>query len=304
MVWWRVEESRLQSARNELLAKQRAIVAELGPRWYPLREKIERWTTQCATDFKPVVEPEAGKGWDFRNMPGIYLRLPQAAASDSKAIRRAANTSLHDGFTSCLLRTAQVQPTAGRRCETTAQCAPGEMCNDFLHCASHSQPFNLRIAYHSLHVMSEAWVAEIQQITNNLTIRGAAATFEDVNRFDIPVATDLLQRAKYFMVVVDEPSTDSATSPQAPARDAGAPEVGGQAISNEPHRARVCVWRLSDDKRMLAVVGHAAGKLMGGAAEMAGSVREALQQQANSCALALDVREAMGLGAGAKIPAP
>lgn len=297
-----MEESRIQSARNELLAKQRAIVAELGPRWYPLRDKIEKWSRECGGDLKPGVDPAAGKTWDFRTMPGIYLRLSQEATTTGKSVREAASKSLHDGFTSCLLLTAQIEPTVGRLCHTTAECAPGQLCNDFRHCASHSQPFNLRIAYQSLHVMSDEWVTDIQGITKHLVVRGATATFEDVIRFDIPVATDLLQRAEYFMVVVDEQPLEN---PAAEKDEGGITEndASDRSISVEPHVARICVWRLSDDKRMLAVVGNAAGELVGGPAETNSRTRDALRQQANSCALALDVREAMGLGAGAKIPA-
>ena len=35
------EEGEIQRMRSELLARQRATVAELGPRWFPLRDKIE-----------------------------------------------------------------------------------------------------------------------------------------------------------------------------------------------------------------------------------------------------------------------
>ena len=303
IVWWRMEESRIQSARNELLAKQRAVVAELGPRWYPLRDKIEKWSQECGGELKPAVDPAAGKSWDFRKMPGIYLRLSQEVTITDKSIREAANLSLHDAFTSCLLLTAQVEPTAGPRCHTTAECAPGQLCNDFRHCASHSQPFNLRIAYQSLHVMSDEWVTDIQGITKHLTVRGAAATFEDVARFDLPVATELLQRAEYFMVVVDEaPVEKPAAEKGEPGASAELDDTRDRSISSEPHQARVCVWRLSDDKRMLAVVGNAAGELVGGPAETNSRTRDAMRHQANSCALALDVREAMGLGAGAKVP--
>ena len=182
-------------------------------------------------------------------------------------------------------------------------CPQGQLCNDFRHCAEHSQPFNLRIAYKALHVMSDEWVAEIQEISNNLTVRGATATFADVNRYDMPVATDLLQRAKYFMVVVDEPAekvdSDSAAHALPDVKDPGLAD--DRSIPTAPHKARVCVWRLEDDKRMMAVKSEASGELVGGSTEVNLKTRISMQRQANSCSLALGVREAMGVEAGAQV---
>ena len=65
------------------------------------------------------------------------------------------------------------------------------------------------------------------------------------------------------------------------------------AISATPHAARVCMWRLDDGKKLFALRKEAAGELLGSAPgdEQA---RQARQRQANSCALALEVRQAIG----------
>src|SRR5690242_576137 len=73
---WKRSQGEVESARQALMAKQRAVAAELGPRWLPLRDKIEGWTMALARNAGPdVVDKDALQGWEFRDKPGIYLRL-------------------------------------------------------------------------------------------------------------------------------------------------------------------------------------------------------------------------------------
>jgi hypothetical protein len=306
ILWWKLEEGKINTMRNDLLARQRAVTQELGPRWFPLRDKVEKWTTVCGAEaFIEKRAPDLAKEWDFRSMNGIYLRLAKEDAKQPATIRQAAQRSLHDGFTSCLLLVNNPNPLAGAKCETTQDCPAGQLCNDYMHCAEHSQPYNLRLAYRTMHVMTDEWVAEIQDISNKLTIRGAMATFDATNKYDLPVATELLQRAKYFMVVVDEEvAADEGRVDEALPEVADAGAQDDRAIPTASHPARVCVWRLEDDAQMLALRGQAAGTLVGSHDNLDLATRIARQRQANSCALALDVREAIGAKAGAQVPEP
>ncbi len=302
IIWWKVEEGQIQRMRNELLGRQRAVKAKLGPRWTPLRDKMERWTQECAAEkFKEVRGEGLVKSWDFRKMNGIYLRLAQDAARSTESIREAAVKSLHDGFTACLMHVPNPSPLRGPRCATTQDCAEGHWCNEFNHCAKYSQPYNLRLAYKTMYVMTDDWVKEIQAITKKLTLRGAVATFDVANKYDLPVAAQLLVKAKYFMVIVDEPAdkADADANELPPAGDGGvdAGASDDRNIPTAPHKARVCIWRLKDDKnkedkKMLAILRDAAGTFVGpSGSSMSPSTRIARQRQANSCALALAVRE-------------
>jgi hypothetical protein len=295
ILWWKLEQGAINRMRNELLSRQRAVRDELGPRWFPLRDKVERWTAECAApNFKPLKAPELVDTWDFRKLPGIYLRLAQKHADSAESIREAATKSLRDGFTSCLLLVPNPNPLEGDVCETTEDCQRGQLCNDYQHCAEHSQPFNLRTAYRTMHVMSPEWVADIQQINQKLTLRGATATFEAANKYDLPVAVELLTRSKFFLVVVDEdePIGEKGATEAMPE---GAEGHDDRSILTAPHRARVCLWRLADDEKMLAVRSDASGMLVGAADKNIDlEARIAQQRQANSCALALTVRELIG----------
>ena len=60
------------------------------------------------------------------------------------------------------------------------------------------------------------------------------------------------------------------------------------------HFARIGVWRLTDGKPVIRVRRETAGTLIGNPGNVDPSVADARQRQANSCSLALAVRQAMG----------
>jgi hypothetical protein len=305
IVWWKLEQGEIAKMKSELLARQRAVVTELGPRWFPLRDKLETWVQECGSGaFVEHADPGLAGRWDFRAMPGIYLRLAQKDTQSVDSIRSATNKSLLDAFTACLLTSDNPSPVAGPTCETTEDCQPSLHCNEFKHCAPYSQPYNLRTAYRTMRVMTDEWVSDVQEINNKLTMRGAVATFESINKHDLPVAADLLQRSEFFLVVVDEAAPPGTEDEPPPPPAEGEPAVlsDDRSIPTAPHQARVCVYRLDDGQRMLAVRRDAAGQLMGGTQPVDHRARVAQQRQANSCALALGVREAMGAERGAEAP--
>jgi hypothetical protein len=291
---WKWEESKVDDRRTALLARQREVAGRLGRSWFSLRDRVERWTIECARDKLEEVKTERiVESWDFRSMPGIYLRLATKNAADAAKIRAAANKSLHDAFTSCLFTLNNPSPIEGERCETTQDCPRGKMCNEFRHCGDHSQPYNLRTAYHAMHVLSDEWIQDIQSVRNDLALRGAVQSFDAVEKYDLPVVNDVLSQAKYFLVVVDEPVEGGEPEP-APQKEADAgPPADDRSISSSPHPARVCLWRLEDGKKMLAIRRDAAGMLVG-ATPTNEETRLARQRQANACALAQEVRLAVG----------
>ena len=104
-LYFRSAQAELEAQRGAVMAKQRAVAKELGPRLLPLRDGIERGVSQLLShrgkkDFKkPSVDFEKL----FRR-PGIYLRTRVSVAAQKSALRKAAMDSLRDGFTSFLMR--------------------------------------------------------------------------------------------------------------------------------------------------------------------------------------------------------
>lgn len=289
LVWWRVDAMRTAELRNGLLARQREVASRLGPRWFGLRDKVEAWTAECgAANFTERPNDKLLAGWDFRGQPGIYLRLGQKHATSPDAIRKAAMASLHDGFSSCMFTASNPSPVGGARCENTQDCGPGELCNEFSQCAPPSQPYNLRIAYRSTYVLGDEWLTGIQATRGELQLRGAIASFDAIEKYDLPIATDLVTKAAFFMVVVDEPSDKPEPAPAD-----GGDATEDRSIPSGPHMARVCLWRIAEGEKLVALRREATGELRGGRPQTE-ATQLARQRQANGCALALEVREAMG----------
>lgn len=297
IIQWKWAQGRVESDRSALLANQRDLVAKLGPKWFPMRDKIERWTLDLAKDAGgEVVERDILKAWDFRDKPGIYLRLDVEQATDAVAIRKAANDSLRDGFTACLFTANNKNQLSGKECTRTRDCAIGEICNELDRCAEPAQPYNLRVAYRSMRILSEDWIHEVQETTAELKLRALTAFFEDSVNDDIRIAVDLVSRAQYFAIVLDEPVAKLEV-PKGVSRSA--------ALRSVPHASRVAIYRLSDSKLVLRIRRTPEADIKQAGMPLEDEVVAAQKRQALSCALGMSVREAMGdVEAGVVKPAP
>lgn len=294
---WKWTSSEVDRGKQKLLADQRGVSAELSPRWFPLRDKIEKWTTALADNAGPeVTDREALGKWDFRTRSGIYLRLRTDEAKSVESIRAGAKSSLRDAFTACLMRVPNANATAGKECKRTRDCPAREFCNEQDHCAKPAQPFNLRVAYRTMSILADEWVRDVQAVDSDLRLRLYQTNFQDAVRDDMPLAAELLSQAQYYLVVLDETPAGMTL----PAPDAGTTPT--EAVQGVAHFARIGVFRLADDRVMLRVRREAGGDLIGTNPSVEPEVLAARARQANSCALALAVREAIGDASAAGVP--
>lgn len=292
----------LDRMRAQLLGKQRFVKGEVEPRWAPMRDKMEGWTMALAKGpVEDFVDKDALASWSFRDKKGVYLRVRAEDAESSDSIRKAAKDSLRDGFTACLSLVPNPDPTAGHECKHSSDCARGEHCNEQDHCSKPAQPFNLRIAYRAFQVLSDDWVRQVQE-GGEMTVRALDGMFDDLVKNDMPMATDLVREGQYFLVVIDEKAeNEPAPPPPGSTAQAGSPSEIRQALQ---HSARIGVWRLTDDKPILRLRRETAGTLLGASGAVDPAVADARQRQANSCSLALAVRQAIGDTKAASAPAP
>ncbi len=302
----------LERKRQALMARQRAVEAELGPRWYPIRDGLVRWTRELATGPDvDLVDPDLAS-FPFRDMPGLYLRLRADQATSPEGVRLAAGKSLRDGFTACLMRTPTENPLGGAECAKSIECATGQLCNEFNRCAKPGQPFNVRLAYKALFALTPEWVREVQDASSDLRLRGLEMSFDEANRLEFPVAIDLLTRAKFALLVVDErPAPASVPAPQVaplasasagPAPSATPSQDDLDAVAGKTFPSRVGVVRISDGKVLLRLRRDVQGELMGAAPVGDVAVAAARARNAQSCALALEVRRALGDTAATTAP--
>jgi hypothetical protein len=291
-VYWRVTQGELEGRRSQVMAKQRAIAAVLGPRILPFRDQVEGWVRELSASWPGnFVDPHAGLE-AISTSPGVYLRLRAANTGSVKAIRKAAASSLHDGFTSCLfVRTGSSDPSKGPPCRTGSDCEPGLLCNEWNVCGAPPRPYNMRLAYRALRVLSSDWTDEVHEADSDLALTAYDRDLDGVAKRDVPVAAEILQRSKYFTLVLDEDPAPAST----PDPPADASETPDERVQRQPHFARVGIWDLATHTALLRMKAEAHGEFVpvGDRVVKNAVTLAAEQRQTNSCALALSVREAL-----------
>ncbi|HVY27606.1 MAG TPA: hypothetical protein VHB79_13720 [Polyangiaceae bacterium] len=287
VIYWRISASKLESRKSAVMAKQRAIAVALGPKIQPFRDQVEGWVRELSADGPgDFVAP--GNGLQgLREAPGVYLRLRRQAAKTPKEIRKAAQASLHDGFTSCLFVSPTGLPTEGAACHVTSECLPGQLCNEWNVCAPPPRPYNMRLAYRALRVLSTEWSDELHEADTDLAVNAYDRDLDSVAKHDVPVAVEIMNKARFFTLVIDEEPAEGL-----PKSDPKDPETPEQKLQALPHFARVGVWDIATKTPLLRLRAQAAADFvaMGGHAAVSQETMNAQSRQANSCALALAVR--------------
>jgi hypothetical protein len=291
VIYWRIAQGHLESRKAQVMAKQRAVAATIGPSILPFRDKVEAWAKELAGDYRGNFVAEGASAEPIGDSSGVYLRLRLENAKDPKSIRKSATASLRDGFTSCLFRASGPDPMQGPPCKATKDCQPGQLCNEWNVCAEPPVPFNMRLAYRTLRVLSSEWTDELHAATSELGVMAYDRDLDSVTRHDVRIAADILARSKYFTLVLDE-----APEKGLPAEIPDAGETAEERLQRTDHFARVGIWRLKDGKQILRLRAQAAGRFvpMGERVVRDPMNLAAQQRQVNSCELALAVRGALG----------
>jgi hypothetical protein len=279
---WLTSDRTLSTEKDEILGQQRAAVSTVGAEWFPLRDRLEKLTLDAAARFEgDKVDVEQAK-MDFRSSPGIYLRLRVAEAVDAESIRKYAKESVKDAFTGCLLR----EPNAAlARGESDAGVGP-------------EQPWNLRQAYSATRVLSDDWAREVKESSDKDRLRVFRQQYDKAKRDQIPLAIDIVKRAQFFLLVLDE------DVPEAKELSGDAGTITQEALQQVPHPARVHIVNLKTGAEIARVrrTAEADFHFVGDEAVRDPEVRAAMKRQVNNCALAQAVWGAIrpaGAGAGA-----
>jgi len=287
--YWKTTQGEIESQKAALFARQRGVVAELGSKFDPLRQRIEDWTTGASAPYPGDFEAPELKTWDFTTMPGIYLRLRLADANSVTSMRSASQSSLRDAFTACLFRTQNADPTSGPPCKASHDCAPGTFCNEVDHCMPPAQPYNMRTAYFGTRVLGEEWTVRLRSASDDMKMRLLEREFDSAVKDDIPLVIDLLTRAQFFLLVLDEDPPGVSLPADKPAHE---------VIQGLPHPARVFLFGLRPgmDRVLLRMRRDVAGRFIpAGENPMTDpDLLAAQQRQVNSCQLALYVRAVVG----------
>lgn len=268
-----VSDRDLASRRQALIGKQRAIEATLGKQWLPLRDKLEGEILGAAAgEYQgDVVDPEARKG-AFKTEPGLYLRMRLADARSVDAIRKVAADAKKDAFAGCLLR------------EPNDRGVQGEIDGG----AFADQPWNLGQAYAATRILTDDWVAEVKDADDDLRMRVFEEQFGRAQAHEIPLAIDVVTRAQFLLLALDEDVPEAAAYV-----DGGT--FTEEALQMVPHPTRVHLFDLASGREILRLrrTGGAQVVPVGERAMTDPETRDAEQRQANNCALARRVDEAL-----------
>lgn len=287
VIYWRVSEGKLEARKSAVMAKQRAIAVALGPKIQPFREQVEGWVRELTANGPGDFAAAPGALTGLREAPGVYLRLRLENTKSAKEIRKAAQGSLLDGFTSCLFVGPSALPTAGAACHVTSDCQPGQLCNEWNVCAPPPRPYNMRLAYRALRVLSSDWTDELHAADTELMVNAYDRDLDSVAKHDVPVAVEIMNKARFFTLVIDE-DPEGGLPPVLP--DAG--ESAGERLQRLPHFARIGIWDIATKAPLLRLRSQAFADFvpMGGRVITSPETVAAQARQANNCALALAVR--------------
>jgi len=267
-----VSERELSSDRQKLLASQRAITATLGAEWFPLRDRLEAEVLGAAKDYAgDLVEPDARRG-AFRTAPGLYLRMRVADAKDAASVRRVAADAKKDAFAGCLLR------------EPNERGLRGELDGG----AFAEQPWNLGQAYSATRILTDDWAHDVQGADDDLRMRVFKEQYQKAVGGEIPLAVDIVKRAQFFLLALDE------DVPEAAKLSDGGP-ITEESLQLVGHPTRVHLLDLTTGREILRLRRSGEARVISAGEHVVTDVEtlDAMQRQANNCALAGQVEVAL-----------
>ncbi|MEY2931887.1 MAG: hypothetical protein RL033_2636 [Pseudomonadota bacterium] len=296
VVYYRHAQNELAEQRNQLAARQRAVVVATGQSGFALRDKLEGWVLELARadisrgELKSHVSAQASLD-EISRGPGVYLRVRQQDAGEVEALRNAAARSLHDGFTSCLFVGRAPEPTVGVACKVKSQCGPGELCDDWGVCSAPGQPYNLRLLFDALKVQGPEWQKRLASASDDFQVRAMELELEGAAKHEVPAAAELVRRSRFFTAVLDEEAGDADSATPA---DAGVEETPEQRLQATDHFMRIGIWDIARNEALVHLRLNVAGRFVSLGRDLGGAAASrARQRQANNCAAAVEVREAL-----------
>jgi hypothetical protein len=261
-----------ESDRQALLAKQRAVAVTLGPEWFTMRDRLEADVLVAAKEYAGDDVDAEARRTEFRTQPGLYLRMRVADAKDAASVRAVAADARKDAFAACLLR------------EPNDPAARGEADGG----AFAEQPWNLGQAYASTRILTDDWVNEVKSADDDLRLRIFAQQYEKAVKDEIPLAIEVVKRARFFLLVLDEDVAEAAKLAD------GGP-LTEEALQLVAHPSRVHLFDLGSGKEILRLRRTGESRVISAGERVVSDeeTRDAMQRQANNCALARRVDEAL-----------
>ncbi len=273
----------LESRRSALLEKQRAVQMTVGVEWDSLRDRLEGAIVGAAGPYAGDVVDRSSLVGDFRNRPGLYLRMRLEDAHSTESLRAATEQSQRDGFAACFLH------------DNSPSVADAGLFGE--------QPWNLRRAYDSTKILTPHWIDDVKATDDDLRMRAFEKQYDQAVQNDIPLAVRIVKQAEYLLLVLDEDGEGGGAAGAAASAAADGGLLTDKLVQATPHEARVELIDLKSARRSDARELGALFRLRRNAessyvmasesADLSPEMKLALQRQVNNCALANEVTRAL-----------
>jgi hypothetical protein len=150
------------------------------------------------------------------------------------------------------------------------------------------QPWNLAQAYAATRILSDDWVRLVREADDDLRLRVFRGQYDKAVRDEIPLAIDVVKRAQFFLLVLDEDVPEARAF-----ADGGA--LTEEALQLVAHPARIHLFELPAGAEILRLRRSGEGRFIQAGERVVtdSETRDAMQRQANNCALAARVEEAL-----------
>jgi hypothetical protein len=253
----------LNSRKDALFAKRRAVELSVGAEWNPLRDRIERRILEGASTYQGDLVDRRASDWPFRRAPGFYVRLRVADATDPERIRIAAAESKRDGFVGCLL--THDNPAAAR--------------GDLDAGAFPEQPWNLGQAYDALRVLTPAWATDVGVAADSMRLRVFEQQYDKAVRSEFPLAISMTKSVRVLVIALDEDVPEAGEHPTV------------KSLGLLVHPTRVLLVDLATDTVMVRLRRTATASVVvaSGRSVEDPETRDAMTRQVRNCNLARQV---------------
>jgi hypothetical protein len=262
----------LEQQRATVLSTLRAHAAGLTAEDHKLPGKVEKAVQVQAEpsyggDWLPEPLRQEGTLAELLSLPTLYLRGPLEVSSRAGGMKEAAAASWADAFVLCLLEPAEARTEKALRAKARIAMSARGM-------EAHAQVQRLAPLLDVLPLLSADWRARVAAADSATVLSDYRKLVEAA-----PLrAAVRAAKARQLLVVLDEPGDTKAPA-----------ELDGE----RPHAVRVVLSNLRDGNVELRFRKRVDPGWLSAAtrAEYAAGV--------DSCALAMDLREALGLAGGA-----
>ncbi len=257
--FWQKRE--LQKEKEPLIDEVYQLQREWKTPWEKIKNNVEGWVVDLSKLQSSSPNKKEQNLGQFDESTVIYFHLNEVAATNSESIRKIANESLHDGFSTCFFKPVIREESSSKTCKDHSDCDPSLICSEGGFCSSPKQPMLWRLTYPGFEIIEPEWIEKIEN-ADRMTLKVLRDNQKNHIQNDLPIAEKVISRAKFVMIV----------------------------LYQKMPFAKIGIWRLSDNMQMIYASFEPQIEIMGDK-DIPKEVLDAENRQGNRCSVALQLKK-------------